>query len=171
MTTEPKPNFDIELRAALPCERQRAATLAVAAFQQLQADLGGSDWAAMAESIRATTALEGGGELVLALRGASIAGSVIYCRPGSVRHPLFPADWAYFRALAVPPESRGLDLGRRLAEACLTRAKGDGALVFGLHTADEMPAARRIYAGLGFRVTAEAPPYFGLRYRVYRLDL
>ncbi len=75
------------------------------------------------------------------------------------------------RALAAPPESRGLGLGRRLAEACLTRARDDGATVFGLHTADEMPAARKIYAGLGFRVTAEAPAYFGLRYRVYRLDL
>ncbi len=95
METEAKPNLGMDLRGALPGEQWRAGAMAVTAFQQLQASLCGSDWAAMAEGIRATTALEAGGELVLALRGTSIAGSVVYCRPKAAKRPLFPADWAY----------------------------------------------------------------------------
>jgi putative acetyltransferase len=59
--------------------------------------------------------------------------------------------------LAVAPAAQGLGLGRRLVEACLAYARGQGARRVVLLSNSRLEAALRLYEGLGFR-RAPLPP-------------
>jgi GNAT superfamily N-acetyltransferase len=61
-----------------------------------------------------------------------------------------PAGWAGFRALVVDPAARGGGVGRALVEWCLARASEAGAPTLGIHTADLLCEAVRLYQRLGF---------------------
>ena len=159
------------VRVAEPHEIGQAAALAPLAYEEFAASMTPAAHGDLKAAIARTTGLADGGILLLATEDASILGSVVYCAPGVVEHPLFTAEQAYMRAMSVQPEARGRGAGRALAETCLARARTDGARVFALHTADVMRSARKLYAALGFEETSDGPRYFGLRYRVYGLDL
>ena len=65
------------------------------------------------------------------------------------------ADVARIRLLLLDPKARGLGLGRRLAEECVSFAREKGYRRVTLWTHAELTAARAIYAKLGFRKTGE----------------
>ncbi|HVL89991.1 MAG TPA: GNAT family N-acetyltransferase [Actinomycetota bacterium] len=62
----------------------------------------------------------------------------------------WPEGYAAMRLLGVHPRARGRGIGRRLTEACLARAREQGAEWFGLHTTHLMSVARGMYERLGF---------------------
>jgi DNA-binding MarR family transcriptional regulator/GNAT superfamily N-acetyltransferase len=62
---------------------------------------------------------------------------------------------ARIRLLLVEPAARGLGLGRKLVEEAVAFARRAGYREVVLWTHRELHAARRIYAGIGFRKTAE----------------
>ena len=59
--------------------------------------------------------------------------------------------------LAVAPAAQGLGLGRRLVEACVAYARGQGTRRLVLLSNSQLGAALRLYEGLGFR-RAPMPP-------------
>ena len=59
------------------------------------------------------------------------------------------------KRLWVRAPHRGLQLGRRLAEAALAGARGGGRCCIELETLDFMTAAQALYADLGFREVAK----------------
>ena len=65
------------------------------------------------------------------------------------------AETARIRLLLVEPAARGTGLGRRLVEAAVAFARRAGYREVVLWTHRELHAARRIYAGVGFRKTEE----------------
>ncbi len=65
------------------------------------------------------------------------------------------ADVARVRLLLLDPWARGLGLGRRLVEACVSFARAKGYRRVTLWTHKELSAARAIYAKLGFVKTGE----------------
>jgi ribosomal protein S18 acetylase RimI-like enzyme len=89
---------------------------------------------------------------IVAERERKLLGSVNYYAPGqadSVDAP-WPDGWASIRLLGVPPEARGLGIGRALMDECLRRARADKATTMGLHTTTLMDVARAMYMRLGF---------------------
>jgi GNAT superfamily N-acetyltransferase len=65
------------------------------------------------------------------------------------------ADVARIRLLLLEPRARGIGLGRRLTEECVTFARAKGYRRVTLWTHKELTAARAIYAKLGFVKTGE----------------
>ncbi len=65
------------------------------------------------------------------------------------------AQTARLRLLLVEPSARGSGLGRKLVEAAVGFARRAGYSEVVLWTHRELHASRRIYAGIGFRKTAE----------------
>lgn len=62
----------------------------------------------------------------------------------------------------MEPSARGLGLGRRLVDECITFARAKGYRTLTLWTNDVLAAARGIYQATGFRlVKKEAHRYFG----------
>ena len=64
---------------------------------------------------------------------------------------------AQLRCLLVDPWARGLGLGRRLVEECLSFSKAAGYQSIILWTNSVLLAARRIYESTGFSLVAESP--------------
>jgi ribosomal protein S18 acetylase RimI-like enzyme len=161
----------IEIRPARPDELDSAAAVAVAAFARLGALADPGQAQRLAERVGATTRSPEPGMVFVAVDGGRIVGSVVYNSPGEGQHPLFAAGWAFFRSVGVDAACVGRGIGRRLVEACIARARQDRAAWLGMYVADVNVAALRLYLGMGFRETGDAPSYWGLRYRVYGLDL
>lgn len=64
---------------------------------------------------------------------------------------------AKLRILLVTPDARGLGLGSRLVDQCLTFARSARYSTVTLWTNDVLIAARRIYQACGFVLVAEEP--------------
>lgn len=162
---------DIVVRPAEPHELERAAKVAVAAFARLGAFADPEEARGLAERVGATTRAPYPGMVFVAVDGERIVGSVVYNAPGEGQHPLFAGDCAFFRSVGVEADRAGQGIGRRLVEACIEQAQRDGAAWLGMYVADVNTVALGLYASMGFRETGDAPSYWGLRYRVYGLDL
>jgi len=81
---------------------------------------------------------------------------------------------AQLRCLLVDPKGRGLGIGTRLVEECVSFARSVGYRAMMLWTNDVLASARRIYEGAGFTLDHEYPHHsFGhdLVAQVWRRDL
>lgn len=80
---------------------------------------------------------------------------------------------AGIRMLAVDPAHQRAGVGRALTEECLARARAAGRRRLVLHTGDWMPAAIRLYEGMGFHRLPELDfaPAPGIDLIAYSIDL
>jgi ribosomal protein S18 acetylase RimI-like enzyme len=87
--------------------------------------------------------------------GGAIVGAITFYPDASQEGWGWPAEWTGIRALAVESASRGLGIGRLLAQQCIERSRQLGASTVCLHTASFMRAAMAMYERVGFRRAPE----------------
>jgi ribosomal protein S18 acetylase RimI-like enzyme len=106
-------------------------------------------------------------QLLLAEREERIVAAITLYPDATAEGWGWPRHWTGIRAVGVEPSARGLGIGRRLAEECVSRSRSLEAEAVCLHTASFMEAAMAMYEGVGFRRAPEfdrdAGELFGLR--------
>lgn len=91
-------------------------------------------------------------ELLVAVRGDRVVGTVSYVLPGDAAwegRPTPEGDCG-FRVLAVAPDAEGRGVGRRLVEACIARSQQRRLHRVVITSMSWMSRAHRLYGGLGF---------------------
>lgn len=88
------------------------------------------------------------GRTLLATSGEAICGACAFRR--------LSEDACEMKRLFVPVHFQGQGLGRRLAQAAMAAARGEGYKIMRLDTANRMAEAIALYRALGFR---PCPPY------------
>jgi len=160
----------LRIRDFEPADAEAVDSVALAAFRQYRGVY--SDWATLQQAVGKMSGLAGEAELLVAQLGGRTAGAVAYCPPFSTpRASFFEPHWPLIRMLVVAPEGRGRGLGRSLTQACIDRARRDGAGSIALHTSPAMAVALALYRRMGFRLERRVPDRFGVPYAVYLLDL
>lgn len=141
--------------------------VALAAFAQYEGVY--SDWEALSRAVGSMAELAESGRIFVAESVAGkVLGAVAYIGPRSEpRADFFEPEWPIVRMLVVDPEARGQGIGRRLMQACIDRARSDGAVAIALHTSPAMEAALALYLRMGFRLEKRVPDRFGVPYGVY----
>jgi predicted N-acetyltransferase YhbS len=94
-------------------------------------------------------------EVLVAVDGQQVVGTVTFCLPGSPYAELCREGQAEFRMLAVAPAARGQGLGEKLVRACLDRAAQKGCTSVVISSRPEMATASRICQRLLFERTPE----------------
>ena len=154
------------VRSFAPADATGVDAVALAAFAQYEGVY--SDWETLSRGVRAMSALANGGEIVVAQDGGRIVGAVAYIGPyKEPRAEFFAPEWPIVRMLVVDPAARGHGIGRMLTEACIDKARRDGAAVIALHTSPAMEVALALYLRMGFRLEKKVPDRFGVPYAVY----
>jgi len=159
------------IRPFAPADATAVNRVALAAFAQYEGVY--RDWDRLMRGVGATAGLAEAGEIVVAEDGAGdIVGAVAYFGPEAGPRPdFFAPHWPIVRMLVVDPAARGRGIGRRLTEACIARARRDGADAIALHTSPAMAAALALYLRMGFRLERRVPDRFGVPYGLYLKDL
>ena len=171
---------DVEVRIARDEDVEPARAILASGYAEYKDSFRPENWERYRADIIDLEGRAEASELLVATRDDTVVGCVSYFPPGAkASYPSdsfsehWPADWAAFRLLSVDPNVRGAGVGRRLTEACIERAREQGAPTLGLHTTQPMGIARAMYERMGF-VRA---PRFDFRpapetlVEAYRLDL
>ena len=156
----------VSIRVADATDVERARAVLRAAYTQYETSFPAANWGPYLADILDLEGRAGASELVVAERNGEIIGCVSYFPPGAkASYPTdsfsehWPAEWSAFRLLAVDPSARVGGVGRLLTDACIARAREQGAAAVGLHTTAPMNVARAMYERMGF----ERAPRFDFR--------
>ena len=156
-----------------PFDASEAAAVnavALAAFAQYEGVY--SDWDMLSRGVGSMSALADHAQIIVAEDEGRLVGAVAYCPPNSApRADYFDDEWPIIRMLVVDPSARGAGIGRSLTEACVERARRDGASVIALHTSPAMEVALALYLKMGFELERPLPDRLGVPYAVYLLRL
>jgi ribosomal protein S18 acetylase RimI-like enzyme len=145
------------LRNAQDNERGIIRDLTAAAYAQYQDVMPPAFWTFYQHNLIATLDGEGNFERIVAEQNGLIVGSVLFYPPEADPYASAAIGTSYpeVRLLAVLPQMRGQGIGTALMKECERRAREAGALAIGLHTAEVMQAAVRMYEHLGYVRTPE----------------
>ena len=136
------------VRRALPTEYGEVGLATEAAYEEFL--LGPDDYYRV--RLRDAERRDRAAELLVAVDDdGALLGTVTSCPPGSPWRELSGDGEGEFRMLAVVPAARGRGVGEALVRGCEERARATGATRMWLTTLDDMAAAQRIYARLGYR--------------------
>lgn len=159
------------VRPAAPHELDDVGELTVQAYAA-DGYLGADD--PYAAELRAAAGRAAQAELLVAVDGhGALVGTVTFTLPGTPWAEISRPGEAEFRMLAVAPEARGRGVGSTLARWCVDRARDQGCTAVALSSLDQMHAAHRIYARMGFvrAVDRDWSPAPGVQLVAYVLDL
>ncbi|QCR33798.1 GNAT family N-acetyltransferase [Lysinibacillus sp. SGAir0095] len=141
------------IRDAVKGEFQHIKELRLQSYIEHAKKIPRTHWEALKQSILSDEETQEGIERIVAEIDGEIVGTVALFSPeieaykglleGQLNHP-------ELRMLAVSPNARGKGVAKTLVSECIDRSKEKGYKSMGLHTADFMESAVRLYTSLGF---------------------
>jgi ribosomal protein S18 acetylase RimI-like enzyme len=161
----------LTIRAARRGEYAAVDRLTVDAYREYAGSISPDMWAAYEADLAGSKARAQEAAILVAELAGELVGAVAYFPPGDRESRWFPDDFAYLRVLAVLPQHRSQGIGHRLTEACIERARADGARSIGLMTTELMTVAKDMYERMGFVQQAEYEGVIGGKFWLYSLPL
>jgi ribosomal protein S18 acetylase RimI-like enzyme len=158
----------LQVRPVEPDEHEAVAALTVAVYRGEGYSTQGYETSLRDVASRASTAT-----VLVAVDGERVVGAVtVATRLGPWAEQAVPGE-AVVRMLVVAPEGRRAGAGEALMRAAIRTAREDGCTLVRLSSQDDMTAAHRLYARLGFtRVPSfDWSPTPGLELRGFALAL
>ncbi|MEG9328841.1 GNAT family N-acetyltransferase [Salinimicrobium catena] len=147
--------------------------LMVRVYSQLEGFPQQPEYFAMLENIGEVTARPHTELMVAVSAEGNIDGAVVYFSDmrsyGSGGSATAEKNASGFRLLAVAPEARGKGIGRRLTDACISKAREDKNEQLIIHSTEFMKVAWEMYERMGFRRSEDLDfmqgelPVFGFR--------
>jgi GNAT superfamily N-acetyltransferase len=166
----------VRIREALGHELKFIREQRVEAYQEHTINIPEDHWKGLKHGLSSDADTHHGVELLVADLDGEIIGSVA----------LFPAeidayeghvevlDYPEIRMLAVAQRTRKKGVASALINECITRAKASGSTYIGLHTADFMRDAMRLYERMGFERIPQfdfQPANDGIIVKAFRLSI
>ncbi|MFC7687281.1 GNAT family N-acetyltransferase [Ureibacillus sp. GCM10028918] len=146
------------IRDAQKEEFQQIKELRLLSYEEHAEKIPKAHWEALKQSILSDEETQEGIERIVAEFGGEIVGTVALFSPeievykglveGQLNHP-------ELRMLAVSKKARGKGIAKALVQVCFERSINKGYTSMGLHTADFMETAVKLYTGLGFKRVPE----------------
>jgi GNAT superfamily N-acetyltransferase len=144
-------NHGLIIRNTRPEELDEVSSLLRDAYQQYENFIPPERWKNyLADIIDVRSRLDES-DLIVAELDHKLMGTVTLYLDGSRSFPdEWPKGWAIVRLLAVHPKYRGQGIGYALMEECIRRCRQAKVASIGLHTAEIMDIACRMYEKMGF---------------------
>jgi GNAT superfamily N-acetyltransferase len=147
----------IKIREALESELDFIRDQRLDAYEEHAKAIPQDHWELLKQAISSGADVEAGAELLVAEIDGQIVGSVVLCPENTDAYKGL-ADLSAFpeiRMLSVAKVARKQGIAETLINECFKRARESGKKAIGLHTADFMVSAMKLYTRLGFERVPE----------------
>lgn len=166
----------VEIRDALNHELNVVREQRVKAYEEHKLSIPSAHWEALHQAISSDADIDSGAQTIVAEFDGEIVGSVVLCSENTdaYRGLTGMSEYPEIRMLAVATHARNKGIAKLLINECVHRAKKKGIQYVGLHTADFMKNAVRLYEQMGFKRVPEfdfEPANDGIIVKAYRLFL
>ncbi|MFC0557589.1 GNAT family N-acetyltransferase [Halalkalibacter alkalisediminis] len=166
----------MNIRDALQEELNEIRTKRIAAYSEHALAVSKEHWQVLKQAISSEADTQDRVELIVAEVDGMILGSVALFPPKADAYEgkVDELEYSEIRLLAVTPEARGKGVARALIMECVERTKAKGYDEIGLHTADFMKSAIKLYGSIGFERLPDhdfEPANDGVIVKAFRLGL
>lgn len=166
----------LQIREALSNEMDSVREQRVQAYEEHSQKVPVGHWNALKKAILADTDVQAGVEFLVAELNGEVVGSIVLYPAKSDAYDglVDELDYPEIRMLAVSPNVRSKGIAEELVNECIKRAKQKEYKYIGLHTADFMTSAMRLYERIGFERQPQfdfEPANDGIIVKAYRLTI
>ncbi|WP_075619410.1 GNAT family N-acetyltransferase [Paenisporosarcina indica] len=166
----------LQIREALSNEIDSVREQRVRAYEEHAQKVPAEHWNALKKGILSDTDEQSGVELIVAEWDGEVVGSIVLYPAKSDAYSglVDELDYPEIRMLAVTPQARSKGIAEALVNECIHRAKQKEYKYIGLHTADFMNSAMRLYERIGFERLPQydfEPANDGIIVKAYRLSI
>ena len=166
----------VKIRKALFYEVEMIREQRVNAYEEHAQSIPEGHWDALKKAISSDADEQRDVELLVAEFDGEVVGSVALfpAKSDAYKGLVDMLDYPEIRMLAVTPQSRHKGVAEALIKECIRRTKVNGSQYIGLHTADFMKTAMRLYERMGFVRLPQfdfQPADDGIIVKAYRLSI
>jgi len=166
----------LKIREVLSDEVEWVREQRVNAYEEHAQKIPSEHWGALKKAILSESDKGEGVELLVAELDGEVVGSIVLypAKTDAYDGLVDELDYPEIRMLAVSPQVRNKGIAEALVNGCIRLAKEKGFQHVGLHTADFMTSAMRLYERLGFERQPQfdfEPANDGIIVKAYRLTI
>lgn len=166
----------VKVRKALSYEVEMIREQRVKAYREHAQSIPEGHWEALRNAISSDADEQNGVDLLVAELDGKVVGSVAFfpAKSDAYKGLADLLDYPEIRMLSVTPQSRRKGVAEALIKECIRRTKAKGSEYIGLHTADFMETAMRLYKRIGFARIPQfdfQPADDGIIVKAYRLSI